>query len=85
MYSSVSAEMIAIDSTSPVPIAIPTTIDTANTRTPSAAARVSRNSPAVTLCSACPNLRSISWYAVIISPWKYFGRNSSATTTRPIM
>ncbi len=49
VYSSVSAEMIAIESTSPVPMAMPTTIDTAKTRTPSAAARVSRKSPAVTL------------------------------------
>jgi hypothetical protein len=52
--------MIAIEATSPVPSAIETTIDTAYTRTPSAAARVNRNSPAVTERSSGPNRRSIS-------------------------
>ena len=56
-----SKEMMAIESTSRVPIAIPTTMETAKTRTPSAAARVSRKSSAVTLCSVCPKRLSISW------------------------
>ena len=53
--------MIAIDNTSRVPMAMPTTMLTAKTRTPSAAARVNRNNPAVTLCSVGPKRWSINW------------------------
>ena len=41
--------MMPIDRMSPVPMAMETTMETAKTRTPSAAARVSRKRPAVTL------------------------------------
>ena len=53
--------MIAMEETSPVPSAIDTTIDTAYTRTPSAAARVSRNREAVSVRSRVPKRRSMSW------------------------
>ena len=40
-----------MERTSRVPMAMPMTMETAKTRTPSAAARVTRKSAAVTLCS----------------------------------
>ena len=46
--------MMAMESVSPVPMAMPTTMEMAKTRTPSAAARVSRKSAAVTLCKNVP-------------------------------
>ena len=55
---------MAIEAISPVPSAIATTIDTAYTRTPSAAARVTRNKPAVSDRNLRPKRRSINSYAV---------------------
>ena len=56
--------MMAIDAISPVPKAIETTIETAYTRTPSAAARVTRKMAAVSVRSSGPKRRSINSYAV---------------------
>ena len=66
----------------PVPSTIEITSEMANTRTPSASARVTKNIDAVSLRIRSPNLRRISSYAVNISPRKYCGKKRSEIAMR---
>ena len=74
--------MRAIEGTSPEPSTMEITSETANTRTPSASARVTRNTPAASLRMRSPKRRRISSYAVNISPRKYCGRKTKQIAMR---
>src|SRR5205814_7823812 len=83
VYSTVSAITITTASCSEVPNTTLTTKAMADTRTPSATARVTRKVDAATARIRVPNLFSINAYAVNISPRKYPGKNNSTIKTLP--
>src|SRR5713226_1507037 len=84
VYSTVSAITITTASRSDVPSTTLTTSAIAETRTPSATARVIKKVEAATARIRGPNLFSISAYAVKNSPRKYPGSKIRTMRTRPI-